>query len=131
MSDTEQRAVHRVPFIISMQLHIKHEDIPSLLLDISLMGALIKLQTPQDIPLNNFCDIELNLGTGVSINLTGRVIRKTSDQKTIGVIWEEMDIDSAAHLKRLLELNLGDHRLIEQDIEAMYAIHEQSKSSPH
>jgi len=129
MANKEKRAVHRVPFISSIKLDIDRQTINSLLLNISLMGALIDIENTDRIFLNKTCEIELNLGAGILLNLTGCVVRHNKRNHTIGVMWEQMDIDTAVHLKRLLELNLGDHQLIEQDIEAMYEAHEKTQKN--
>jgi hypothetical protein len=59
----------------------------------------------------------------VVLELTGEVVRTEDGGSHLGISWGSMDVDSASHLRRLLELNLGNHELLGQDIEAMYAAH--------
>ena len=39
----------------------------------------------------------------------------------LGVVCQLIDIDSATHLRRLVELNLGDPALLERELSALIA----------
>lgn len=121
MTGSDQRSVHRVPFIASALLRVAGRNLPVRLLDISLMGALVTTDAPLRLVLGDACEMSLTLGPEVALDLTGKVAR--TDEAKVAVRWGPMDVDNASHLRRLLQLNLGDHDLIEQDIEAMYAAH--------
>ncbi|MEJ2478916.1 MAG: PilZ domain-containing protein [Acidihalobacter sp.] len=120
----EQRAVHRVPFVQAAVLLVDGKAVQVRLLDISLMGALVAPETaPADLAVGGACRMRLTLAPDVMMELAGEVVRATDRGGRFGIQWDSMDVDSASHLRRLLELNLGDDGLIEQDIEAMYAAH--------
>jgi hypothetical protein len=122
--EEEHRSVHRVPFVQGATLHVHGNAVYVRLLDISLMGALVASDaSAADIEIGGLCDMRLTLGPDVVLELEGEVVRAAGDGSRLGIRWDSMDVDSASHLRRLLELNLGDHDLIEQDIEAMYAAH--------
>lgn len=120
----EHRTVHRVPFVQAALLHVNGDAVQVRLLDISLMGALVTPDAASaEVAVGGECGMRLTLSPDVVLELAGEVVRATDDGSRLGIRWGSMDVDSATHLRRLLELNLGDHELIEQDIEAMYAAH--------
>lgn len=53
-------------------------------------------------------------GHEVEINLD--VIAVHSEENHIGFKTEHMDIDTATHLRRLVELNLGSESLLEREL---------------
>jgi hypothetical protein len=123
MAGQNHRAVHRVNFVQAAVLHTNGEAVAARLLDISLMGALVALEAPVDVTAGGECSMTLTLGPDVVLELTGEVVRTEDGGSHLGISWGSMDVDSASHLRRLLELNLGNHELLGQDIEAMYAAH--------
>ena len=123
MAEQDHRTVHRVSFVQEAVLYANGEAVPVKLLDISLMGALVALEAPADVAVGGECGMTLTLGPDVALELAGEVVRTGKDGRRLGISWDSMDVDSASHLRRLLELNLGDHELLGQDIEAMYAAH--------
>lgn len=124
MTASDHRTAHRVHFVSAATLHAEEADVGARLLDISLMGALLAVDAlPRGLEVDGGCRLTLVLGPDVVLELAGRVVRAARPENRLAVKWEHMDVDSASHLRRLLELNLGDHDLIEQDIEAMYAAH--------
>ncbi|WP_432454443.1 MULTISPECIES: PilZ domain-containing protein [unclassified Agarivorans] len=92
------------------------------LLDLSLRGALVTL--PQD------WDEQLSQLT-LSFNLTDMAVEEltiTMDvevkhlrDKQLGLRCLHLDLESASHLKRLIELNLGDDELLHRELEHLVA----------
>ena len=46
-------------------------------------------------------------------------IRDSIEGIYFGLICRNLDIDSATHLRRLVELNLGDPKLLERELSAL------------
>jgi len=105
MAGQNHRAVHRVNFVQAAVLHTNGEAVAARL------------------TAGGECSMTLTLGPDVVLELTGEVVRTEDGGSHLGISWGSMDVDSASHLRRLLELNLGNHELLGQDIEAMYAAH--------
>jgi hypothetical protein len=89
-------------------------------LDISLQGALVECakaggeapQKGQELTLDIRLDGEVHIvmhGTSTHI-----------EDNKVGVSCSSIDIDSITHLRRLLELNLGDPELLDRDLVALY-----------
>ena len=98
---------------------------PCKVLDLSLRGALIALDAPNiapNITINTTCLLELRLGDEICVRMDGHVAHRYGNQ--IGVVCDETDLDSIAHLRRMLALNLGDTSLLEREFSTLLATHE-------
>ena len=85
------------------------------LLDISLKGALILKPEDWEGTLGEHYTLHLQLaGDEVELNMAVIAVHKEKDH--IGFKIEHMDLDTATHLHRLVELNLGDERLLEREL---------------
>jgi len=90
------------------------------LLDISLKGALLQRPQCYDGKSGDHCSVELSLEpTLVIIAMHGHVIHH--QQGHIGFYCEHIDLDSITHLKRLVELNLGNEYLLERELAELVA----------
>lgn len=121
-SDTERRHFTRVNFdakaYVNKNDHVWHCQI----VDISLHGILLDTPSGWDGTMGDVCTIELPLLPGdVEITVTGKVEHVSAEH--IGFSFEEIELDSASHLKRLLELNLGDPNMVKREIHELLEIH--------
>ena len=113
----EHRHFTRIPFNASATIinsRTGHKCMAELI-DISLKGVLIS--KPDDWQGHNgeHYTVHLQLaGKEVEINLA--VIAVHTEQTQIGFKTEHMDLDTATHLHRLVELNLGDEKLLEREL---------------
>ena len=86
--------------------------------DLSLHGLLLSF--PQDNPLNITRPISVQFQlpeSDITIELDGRII--SEDKKLARVIIGNIDIESISHLKRIIELNVGDDHLLHREIEQL------------
>jgi hypothetical protein len=113
----EQRHFTRIPFNATATItdsETGHKFMAELI-DISLKGALINKPDDWHNNTKNHYSINLHLaGNEVQINLD--VIAVHHEKNRIGFKTEHMDLDSATHLHRLVELNLGDESLLEREL---------------
>lgn len=86
------------------------------LLDLSLKGALLDLADHPDCE-SQACELRLDLGEDAVVHMRGHVAHIEGSH--IGIACEDIDLDSITHLRRLLELNLGDPALLERELAAM------------
>jgi len=115
MSD-EHRHFTRIPFNASATVissRTGHKTMAELI-DISFKGLLIRKPDDwQGINGDHFT-VHLQLaGKEVEINLV--VIEVHNENDHIGFKTNHMDLDTATHLRRLVELNLGDESLLERE----------------
>lgn len=123
MSETtntgERRRFQRILFDAPVHIRIGDARYPSLLIDISFKGGLI--QTPQTWPMGSMgADasllIELDAEDCV-IRMDGQIAHEEAQH--IGFHCTHIDMDSVTHLRRLVELNLGDPQSLERELEAL------------
>ena len=113
----EQRHFTRIPFnalATVINSHTANKKTTELI-DISLKGVLVK--RPADWPghAGEHYTIHIPLaGKEVEINLAVTAVHV--DDKQVGFKTEHMEIETATHLHRLVELNLGDKKLLEREL---------------
>lgn len=84
-------------------------------LNLSLKGALVK--KPSDWPAAFLHKMQLRLVlTDYPIELSMRVSLAHQSDTVLGLHCEAIDIESAAHFRRLLQLNLGDADLLDLEL---------------
>lgn len=87
------------------------------LLDISLKGALTTLPTCWQIQIGNTYLLELLLAASDSdlkLQMEANLVHIQDEHS--GFQYQNMDLDTATHLHRLIELNLGDEKLMEREL---------------
>ena len=85
--------------------------------DLSLKGALLRLPDGVKSESGAPCLMKISLGAGITIAMAGEVAHVEDAQ--VGVICRSIDIESITHLRRLIEMNLGDAALLERDLKAL------------
>ena len=110
----EKRRFHRIEFDAPCELHCQESVWTTAVLDISLKGILVKRSEEWSLPLGQACEVIIHLDdheTGIVMAVELRHI----ESHRLGFKCQYIDLDSATHLKRLVELNLGDQTLLERE----------------
>lgn len=114
---TEQRHFTRIPFNASVIVINSRTDEKTMaeLLDISFKGVLISKPKDWQGVKGDTYSVHLELaGDEVQLNL--EVVEVHSEKDHIGFKTEHMDLDTATHLRRIVELNLGAESLLEREL---------------
>ncbi len=116
--DTEQRRFKRLPFDAKAELLCAGSHWHSNIIDLSLHGALIERPgTWEGKPGDQYL-LEIALGDGeIKIKMQTSVIHIEAHH--IGLNCIDIDIDSVTHLRRFVELNLGDQELLDRELSAL------------
>jgi len=113
----EHRHFTRIPFNASATIintNSGHKTTAELI-DISFKGVLISKPNDWQGSIAEHYTVNLQLaGHEVEINL--EVVEVHEENNHIGFKTEHMDIDTATHLRRLVELNLGNEELLEREL---------------
>lgn len=116
----EQRQFHRIPFQTEAKLVQNHKSWQTVIVDLSLHGALINYPTDFEGDLSEVFELMFHLSSvGKDISLIGKVVHNAND--SLGFSIQQMDIDSATELRNLVSFNLGDETAIQQDLKALAA----------
>ena len=115
---SQRRHFSRIAFEGAASFTCMGHDLPCELNDLSLKGALLRLTQPLECHLQP-CELQLDLGADAKVVMRGHVAH--CDGGRIGIFCEHIDLDSITHLRRLLELNLGNTHLLDRELAAMIA----------
>jgi len=119
-SQNERRRFSRIPFQIEANIQSETGEtyFNCEVIDVSLNGLLIvkpENWTGEDAAPHQ---IALLLENGLTvINMNTAVAH--IDDSSVGFICEHIDLASISHLKRLVELNLGDEALLQRELSAL------------
>jgi hypothetical protein len=114
----ERRHFTRIPIDCAAVLHCNDGELHTTLLDISLKGALLNRPTGYSDNENAACELELFLGE-TTVFMQGGIAH--SNPQHIGFRCDHIDLESISHLKRLVELNLGDEAALERELQELVA----------
>ena len=111
-----QRRFTRIVFSTPASLQINGQLYTTKLIDLSLKGALVELPHDSNIEAGLACDLDFKLGdSDVHIEMLGEVSH--IEAQTLGITCKIMELDSASHLRRLIELNVGSDELLHRELE--------------
>lgn len=119
MSETanERRRFHRINFDAATEITQGANRWAAELHDISLKGILVIRPADWDGDPARLFDARISLGAGIEVQMEVELTRAEGDQ--LGFVCRHIDLDSISHLRRLVELNLGDEELLERDLTAL------------
>lgn len=120
MSDEQRRLFSRIHFAGGARLLSGGQWNPCDVLDLSLKGACVKASPGMATRIGESVTLVLSLGEGkAAVRMEGEVAH--IEDAHIGFICREIDLDSITHLRRLLELNLGDATLLDRELSTLFA----------
>jgi len=115
----DRRRFARVPFDGQVRIQGPGRTWSAPLIDLSLKGALVGC--PEDWPMAaagaHQIAIELEGTEGVAITMDATPVHLGDNR--LGFRCDRIDLASASHLRRLVELNLGDPALLERELAAL------------
>ncbi len=106
MSDLERRHYKRIPFIAEVLIRKGDQQWSCELEDISLKGLLVEAPAGVSADMGGNYQVELVLGEDVEIRMHAAISHSTNSHW--GLEWSDIELDGITHLRRLLELNMGD-----------------------
>lgn len=128
MNDTEQstatspgtqRSFTRIFFDAETVITQGDEVLLVQLIDIAFKGILVRLLPGQSLDHGEPLDATIHLGGDIQICMSLTVANENDD--LVGLRCHNIDLDSLTHLRRLVELNLGDVSLLERELTALQA----------
>lgn len=115
---SERRKFSRVVYQASASLEAGEQHWPTQLLDLSLKGALVTTPTSWNGAAGDEYVLNFTLGES-NIELSMEVTLCHLQADHLGLKTTSIDIESATHLKRLVELNMGDDELLHRELEQL------------
>ncbi|MCU0766621.1 MAG: PilZ domain-containing protein [Gammaproteobacteria bacterium] len=118
----ERRRFHRLSFDAPAQVVTPRALHRATVVDLSLNGVLLRRPEGWHPAPGEGAIVELGLdgaaaSDGPRIRLHGEVAH--IEPEVVGLRCRHIDLESLAHLRRLIELNLGDPALLERELSAL------------
>lgn len=111
----ERRRFSRVGLAVPAELQMAPAPSSCVLRDVSLKGALIEVPPELEIAIAKPCTLVIPLDAEeVTIRMEGKVAHR--EGVLVGISCGTIDLESIMHLRRLLELNLGDGELVRREL---------------
>ena len=115
-SGEEKRVFQRIFFKSAVEITTPDQSFSTELIDLSLNGALIQLPSDWVPVMNQDVKLEIHLSDGeTTISMEATITHIEEHQ--VGLKRNHIDMESISHLRRLVELNLGDDELLHRELE--------------
>jgi hypothetical protein len=125
----EKRRFQRTDFETTGTLWVKGESMPFTLIDVSLKGALVNPRDPDAISIGEPAILHIQLArTSVVIKAEAQCVHR--EYNYLGFRFTLIDVDSMAHLRRLMEFNLGDAAEVEHELSFLSGPNADGNGSP-
>ncbi len=117
----EKRNFKRIPFACTATLYNATDRWECKVIDLSLKGILLEVPEGWQPLENANYSLDLVLKVSEEDEPVNRIhmflIKQVHHEKNlVGFKWENIDIESFTHLRKLLEINLGDYEEINREI---------------
>lgn len=114
----ERRRFSRIGFHRPADLDVRVGRATCEVVDVSLKGALAEVPVQFRTTTGERCTLTIHLDAGdATIRMEGEVVHR--EGAMVGIRCLEIDLDSISHLRRLVELNLGDDELLQRELSAL------------
>lgn len=115
----EKRRFSRISFDADVLISQNNQEWRTTLLDISLNGLLVNTPTNWEGLQGEHFHAEVIFPNSGSLIHAEVSVAHNNDGRT-GLQVNSIDVESVAHLRRLIELNLGDEDLLNRELEALH-----------
>ncbi|MCG9642004.1 PilZ domain-containing protein [Vibrio sp. Isolate34] len=112
----ERRQFSRVIYQVPTEISQGQVNVSGSVQDLSLHGLLIQCEEWQQLSHDMPVHVSFTLtNSDINIQLEATIVSTINTSMRLRI--EHLDIDSISHLKRLVELNVGDDELLYREIE--------------
>lgn len=115
----ERRRFSRIDFDARVEIAQGDKNWQAQLLDVSLKGVLLAKLGPYQLDATSPLLVKIILSDQTSIAMSTHVVHQTLEQ--LHLACTTIDIDSISHLRRLIELNIGDASAAERELSELIA----------
>ncbi|OPB00129.1 PilZ domain-containing protein [Pseudomonas synxantha] len=117
---SDRRRFRRIAFDAKTEIRQNGWDFPVKLVDLSLKGLLV--ERPEDWKGNKALPFDVDIRLDTKAHIKMQVKLSHEDQGQLGFVCQHIDLDSISHLRRLIELNLGDEEELHRELAALLEI---------
>ncbi len=114
----ERRRFSRITFHRPAELEALAGNAACEVLDVSLKGALVEAPAGFRGEVGQACKLTIRLDAqDAVVRMDGQIVHREGVQ--VGIRCTGLDLDSIAHLRRIVELNLGDDAMLHRELSAL------------
>ena len=117
---SDRRRFRRIAFDAKTELRQNGQEWSVQLVDLSLKGLLVQRPTPWRGNGAEAFEVDIHLDAKTDVQMQVRLTH--NDHGQLGFVCEHIDLDSISHLRRLIELNLGDQEELERELGALLEV---------
>jgi hypothetical protein len=114
---SDRRRFRRIAFDARTELGQNGQVWTVQLVDLSLKGLLVHKPQPWLGDSAQPFEVDIHLDENIEVKMQVRLTH--DDHGQLGFVCEHIDLDSISHLRRLIELNLGDQAELERELGAL------------
>lgn len=123
--EEQRRRFSRVLFNAAATIHVGAGEHACTIHDLSFRGALLHLDdapvaADAGVAAGAPCCLELRLGDDNDLIRMEAVVAHVAGER-LGIRCNAIDLDSISHLRRLVELNVGDEAVLQRDFAALFS----------
>lgn len=115
MEETEKRRFKRFQFDAEAILRKNDKEWTTKLLDICLNGILVSSPEGCQAEMGDTFDVSIVFANSQSL-ISASISLIHLEENRMGFKVDNIDLDSISHLRRLVELNLGDSELLHREL---------------
>jgi hypothetical protein len=120
-ANEQRRRFSRVIFAAAAKLALPAGELRCTVRDLSLKGALVEVDVVAVPTIGSLATLTLVLDdAAATICMLGEVTHV--EGRTLGIRCRSIDLDSVSHLRRLVELNVGDETVLQRELSALIAM---------
>ena len=120
-SHPERRSFSRIAFHRPARLMVGEDHADVEVLDVSLRGALVRVPPGFEAAEPARCTLRIRLDAGeAAIQMQGQVAHRRGGK--LGVRCTSIDLESIRHLRRVVELNLGEEHLLHRELASLVGL---------
>lgn len=116
-SANERRRFQRIAFDAPTVLVQGERHWAAVLHDLSLKGLMVETPANWNADPDQPFEAQIQLGDEAQVRM--EVLLTRTQAGYLGFVCRHIDLDSISHLRRLVELNLGDESLLERELAAL------------
>ncbi|KAF1052182.1 MAG: Cyclic diguanosine monophosphate-binding protein [Stenotrophomonas maltophilia] len=112
--NAERRRFHRIDFDAGTEIAQDDQRWQVELHDLSLQGLLVERPDGWHGDAARHFHVRVHLGFDANVYMEAELA--WARENLLGFVCHHIDLDSISHLRRLVELNLGDEKLLEREL---------------
>ncbi|WP_319241318.1 PilZ domain-containing protein [uncultured Propionivibrio sp.] len=115
----DRRQYSRVAFHSVARLVLSLRALDTVVIDLSLKGALVRLPAGTTMAEGETGKLHVRLGDDSDMRISMDIESAHVEGRYAGLRCAAIDLDSVTHLRRLVELNLGDPELLDRELSSL------------